>query len=81
MQDFLCIAILRFFADLGDPQADANGLYPLQEIILVALCAPICGANFFVEVAGFANANLVFMKRILPFKMESRYLQRSVCQT
>lgn len=68
MQDFICISILKFFGDLNDPRQMAKVLYPLQEIILVALCAAICGADTFVEMEGFGNAKLDFLKRFLPFK-------------
>lgn len=68
MQDFICISILRFFGDLNDPRQMAKILYPLQEIILVALCAAICGADSFVEMEDFGNAKLEFLKKFLPFK-------------
>ena len=68
MQDFICISILRFFGDLNDPRQMAKVLYPLQEIILIALCAAICGADTFVEMEDFGNAKLDFLKRFLPFK-------------
>lgn len=68
MPDIISISILRFFAELNDPRQTAKVLYPLPEIILVALCAAICGADSFVEMEEFGNAKLDFLKTILPFK-------------
>ena len=68
MQDFICISILRFFGNLDDPRQLAKVLYPLQEIVLVALCAAICGADTFVEMEDCGNSRLDFLKRFLPFK-------------
>lgn len=41
------MAALEFFKDLGDSGQQAKGLYPLQEIILVTVCAAICGVDGF----------------------------------
>ncbi len=68
MHDVVCISILRFFGNLNDPRQMSKVLYPLQEIILVALCAAICGADSFVEMEGFGNSKLEFLRKFLPFK-------------
>lgn len=68
MSDSISISILKFFTELNDPRQTAKVLYPLPEIILVALCAAICGADSFVEMEEFGNAKLDFLRKILPFK-------------
>lgn len=68
MSHIICLSILRFFEQLDDPRQIAKVLYPLHEIILVALCAAICGADSFVEMEEFGKAKLAFLKKILPFK-------------
>ena len=35
------IEFLKSFADLGDPRQQAKVLYPLEEILLLCLCAVI----------------------------------------
>jgi hypothetical protein len=40
--------ILRFFMDLPDPRAH-NAIHNLHDILIIALCAVICGANGWVE--------------------------------
>ncbi len=67
MSNVISISILKFFAQLNDPRQTAKVLYPLPEIILVALCAAICGADSFVEMEEFGNAKLVFLRNILPY--------------
>ena len=68
MSDVISISILKFFAELNDPRQTAKVLYPLPEIILVALCAAMCGADSFVEMEEFGNAKLDFLRSILPFE-------------
>lgn len=62
------IAALDIFGRLEDPRQAAKILYPLNEIILVALCASICGADSFVEFEEFGKAKLDFLRKLLPFK-------------
>lgn len=68
MPDIFFISILRHFKNLDDPRQAAKVLYPLEEIILVALCAAICGADSFVEMENFGKAKINFLRTILPFK-------------
>lgn len=68
MQKLICFSILEFFGELTDPRQLGKVIYPLREIVLVALCAAICGADSFVEMAAFGIAKLNFLKTILPFK-------------
>ena len=51
------IAIIDLCEDLEDTRQQAKVLYPLREIILAALCAVICGADSFVEMAEFGEAD------------------------
>ncbi|MDE7064187.1 MAG: transposase family protein [Desulfovibrionaceae bacterium] len=68
MSNVISISILKFFAQLNDPRQTAKVLYPLPEIILVALCAAICGADSFVEMEEFGNAKRAFLRNILPYE-------------
>lgn len=62
------IGFLAHFARLEDPRQAAKTLYPLDEILLVSLCAVICGADSWVEVSTFGKMKLEFLRRFLPFK-------------
>jgi predicted transposase YbfD/YdcC len=62
------IGFLAHFARLEDPRQSAKTLYPLSEVLLVSLCAVICGADSWVEVSTFGKMKLEFLRRFLPFK-------------
>ena len=62
------IEFLKSFADLDDPRQQAKVLYPLEEILLLCLCAVISGADCWVEVALYGQQRLAFLRRFLPFK-------------
>jgi hypothetical protein len=55
---------LRFFADLPDPRA-ANAVHRLSDILLIAVCAVICGAEGWVDVETFGNAKLPWLSTFL----------------
>ena len=62
------IEFLKSFADLEDPRQQAKVLYPLEEILLLCLCAVISGADCWVEVALYGRQRLTFLRRFLPFR-------------
>ena len=62
------IGFLAQFARLEDPRQSAKTLYPLSEVLLVSLCAVICGADSWVEVSTFGKMKLAFLRRFLPFR-------------
>jgi len=55
--DPLAAARLRsHFATLPDPRVDRAKRHDLLDIVAVALCAVICGADTWVDVARFGTA-------------------------
>ena len=62
------VSALEFFSELEDPRQQGEIKYPLNEIILVALCASICGADTFIEFVEFGEAKIDFLKRLLPLE-------------
>lgn len=58
---------LDHFADLPDPRQALKVLYPLDEVLLLTLCAVLCGADGWVSVALFGEQKLKFLRRFLPF--------------
>jgi predicted transposase YbfD/YdcC len=68
MAEHLSISIIEHFGDMPDPRQQAKVLYPLSEIILLTLCAIICGADSYVEIEEFGNAKIDFLKRFLQFE-------------
>lgn len=61
-------SLLAHFAALRDPREGWRVLYPLREILLVVLCATLCGMDDFVEVKLWGEARLEFLRRFLPFE-------------
>ena len=58
---------LEHFGALEDPRQSKKVLYPLDEVLLVTLCAVLCGADGWVSVALFGRQKLDFLRRFLPF--------------
>jgi predicted transposase YbfD/YdcC len=55
---------LRHFAELPDPRA-ANAVHRLGDILIIAVCAVLCGADSWVEVETFGNAKLPWLSTFL----------------
>lgn len=49
-------SILDYFADLPDPRDDRGQRHRLGDIIVIAVCAVICSADDWMEVAEFGEA-------------------------
>ncbi len=58
---------LRFFCDLPDPRA-ANVRYRLIDLIVIAVCAVICGCDGWDEVEDFAHAKKEWFKTFCDLK-------------
>jgi predicted transposase YbfD/YdcC len=55
----------RHFAALPDPRVDRAKRHALLDIVAVALCAVICGADSWVEVEAFGRAKLPWLRTFL----------------
>ena len=62
------IALLVHFAPLPDPRQSAKVMYPLEEIVLLVVCALIAGADDLVEVCEWGWQHLDFLRKYLPFR-------------
>lgn len=49
-------SIAQHFADLDDPRVERNRLYPLLEILTIALCAILCGAEGWEDIQAWGEA-------------------------
>ena len=60
------LPIATVFADLPDPRADtANKLHSLTDILTIALCATIGGANGWEQIAEYGRRKEPFFRRFL----------------
>lgn len=53
------------FAEIEDPRIDRTKRHELQDIIFIVICAVICGADNWVEIEGFGQAQEQWLKRFL----------------
>jgi predicted transposase YbfD/YdcC len=60
------LALTTVFADLPDPRIEtANKLHPLTDILVIATCAVIAGADGWEEVAEYGRTKEAFFRRFL----------------
>lgn len=59
-------SLLESFEPLEDPRH--GEIYPLEEIVVLVICATISGADTFVAVQQFGEARLEWLRGLLPFE-------------
>jgi predicted transposase YbfD/YdcC len=58
-------AVHEHFADLPDPRIDRCKRHELLDIVTIALCAVVCGANTWVGVAEFGRSKEAWLRTFL----------------
>lgn len=58
-------SIREHFAPLEDPRIERNKLHPLLNILVITICAVICGAENWVEVAMYGNLKQAWFNQYL----------------
>ncbi len=58
-------SIRDHFAALADPRSDHTKRHQLLDILTIALCGVICGAEGWVEIEQFGNAKLPWLRTFL----------------
>ena len=61
------VVFLNHFKDMPDPRQRGKVMYPLDEVLLLALLAVLAGAESFVDIARFGRMKLAFLRRFRPF--------------
>lgn len=57
--------LVEHFAELEDPRLDRTKQHLLIDIVTIAICAVICGADDWVEVAAFGRGKEKWLRRFL----------------
>jgi hypothetical protein len=57
--------ITQHFVSLEDPRMERTKLHQLPDILVIAICAVICGTDEWVEVELFGNAKLTRLRTFL----------------
>ena len=60
-------SLLDHFSCLSDPRQGWRVIYPLREVLLLVLCASLCGMDDFVEIRMWGDRRLDFLRRFYPF--------------
>ncbi len=58
-------SVWEHFSVVPDPRMDRTKLHKLQDILVVALCAVICGAETWVDIAEFGRSKEAFFRSFL----------------
>lgn len=58
--------LLHHFATLTDPRIERTKRHQLLDILVIAICGIICGAESWVEIAEFGQAKLAWLQQVLP---------------
>jgi predicted transposase YbfD/YdcC len=59
------VAIRARFSNLTDPRIERTKQHQLLDMVVIALCAAICGANSWADVERFGKAKLDWLSRFL----------------
>ncbi|SJM90942.1 transposase [Crenothrix polyspora] len=59
---------LDIFGQLDDPRIERKKLHPMPEILLLTLCAVICGAESWDDIEMFGKSKLMFLRQYLPYE-------------
>jgi len=60
-----CAGIARYFNDLEDPRVDRTKRHSLTDMIFIAICAVICGADGWVQIELFGNGKLKWFRTFM----------------
>jgi predicted transposase YbfD/YdcC len=61
------VVFLNHFKDLLDPRQLGKIVYPLDEVLILALVAVLAGAESFVDIARFGRMKVELLRRFRPF--------------
>lgn len=65
MQEKKAVAIVEQFKNIEDPRIDRGKLHNLMDIIAIAICAVICGADTWEDIELFGEAKHEWLKQFL----------------
>jgi len=65
MADVKGVSLVEHFEDLEDPRVERTKLHQLRDIIVIAICAVICGADNWVEIEEFGRAKRDWLEALL----------------
>lgn len=64
----MCGNLISHFSRIDDWRSEKNKLYPLEEILLLCICAVVSGAEGWKDIATFGRIKLDWLRRFLPYE-------------
>ena len=64
-EDMTTASLLEYFASVADPRIERSRLHPLTSVLVLSLCAVVCGADSFVAIEHFGRAREAWLKTFL----------------
>jgi len=61
-------SIQSYFSQITDPRVERTRAYELLDIIVIAICAVICGADDWVEIAEWGEGNVTWLREFIPLE-------------
>lgn len=58
-------SLLDYFTELEDPRREHGRLHRLDDILFISICAVICGADTWEEIADFARSKIDWLAAVL----------------
>lgn len=65
MENLPKISLTRLFEDMDDPRVVGRCSYPLVEVVLIGICAVLCGAETWTEVEEFGESKREWLGKCL----------------
>lgn len=62
-----CARLLALFSTVEDPRQAGKVRHPLNELLLLAFCAVLCGCDTWVEMEDFGRDRLRWLRRFSPY--------------
>lgn len=62
------VSIIDHFSEISDPRIDRTKLHKLIEIIVIAICAVICGAQGYDDIEDFGKSSETWLNGLLELK-------------
>lgn len=59
--------LIAHFSVVKEPRSEKNKLYPLEEILLLCVCAVVSGAEGWKDIAAFGRIKLAWLRQFLPY--------------
>jgi predicted transposase YbfD/YdcC len=62
------LSFLLCFEELSDPRQDAKVVYPLEELIFIAVCGAIANCDHWTDIEAYANQNIDWFRQYVPLE-------------